>query len=491
MMRRNLSSHAARRPPLRLRQGACAATIQSASTSSASRWPRSSSGSRALNQELDAKARGFHEQLRAFRERDKAINEALVSAQQLRGEIREQAEREAQLILREARAEARAQLDGSAQRDPPARGRHRGARAVAPRVSRAAARDRRAPARRDRGRGRRSRGCPRLSSAPKASDDAERRPRAHEDARLAGVARQGMTPYRLDDPPPRLAVPPQRRAHARAGGARRAASCAIASIASRTSRSSSARASARSAARSTSQAVDRLRRHPGLSAVDRRVARGPAALRHARRQDRRRDAGALPSLRGLLAAAGRPFRCACCARSARDTLVVSNACGGMHPLWTAGDLMLIADHINLLGDNPLIGPNDDRARPALSRHVGAVRRGAARARARCRARSSGSRCARACTSRSPGPNLETRAEYRMLRAHRRRRRRDVDGARGDRRGARRDARARPVDHHRPVPARRARAGDARARSSPWPARAEPQLTALVRGVLERAVTAPT
>jgi DivIVA domain-containing protein len=58
-----------------------------------------------LNQDLDAKARGFHEQLRAFRERDKAINEALVSAQQLRGEIREQADKEAQLILREARAE--------------------------------------------------------------------------------------------------------------------------------------------------------------------------------------------------------------------------------------------------------------------------------------------------------------------------------------------------------------------------------------------------
>ena len=59
-----------------------------------------------VNQDLEAKAKGFHEQLRAYRERDKALNEALISAQQLRAETREQAEREAQLILREARAEA-------------------------------------------------------------------------------------------------------------------------------------------------------------------------------------------------------------------------------------------------------------------------------------------------------------------------------------------------------------------------------------------------
>jgi DivIVA domain-containing protein len=58
-----------------------------------------------VNQELEAKAKGFHEQLRAFRERDKALNDALISAQQLRAETREQADREAQLIIREARAE--------------------------------------------------------------------------------------------------------------------------------------------------------------------------------------------------------------------------------------------------------------------------------------------------------------------------------------------------------------------------------------------------
>jgi len=61
--------------------------------------------------ELDSKAKGFHEQLRAFRERDKALNDALVSAQQLRNEIRESAEREASLIVREARAEGERELE--------------------------------------------------------------------------------------------------------------------------------------------------------------------------------------------------------------------------------------------------------------------------------------------------------------------------------------------------------------------------------------------
>ena len=68
-----------------------------------------------LNQELEAKARNFHEQLRAFRERDKAINDALVSAQQLRGEIQGQAEREASLLMREAQAEAERILDAARQ----------------------------------------------------------------------------------------------------------------------------------------------------------------------------------------------------------------------------------------------------------------------------------------------------------------------------------------------------------------------------------------
>jgi DivIVA domain-containing protein len=66
-----------------------------------------------VNQDIDTKARSFHEQLRAFRERDKALNEALVSAQQLRADSREQAEREAQLLLKEAQAEGARIVEGA------------------------------------------------------------------------------------------------------------------------------------------------------------------------------------------------------------------------------------------------------------------------------------------------------------------------------------------------------------------------------------------
>jgi DivIVA domain-containing protein len=64
-----------------------------------------------INQDLDQKARSFHEQLRAFRERDRALNDALISAQQLRQETKEQAEREAMLIVREAQGEGERLLD--------------------------------------------------------------------------------------------------------------------------------------------------------------------------------------------------------------------------------------------------------------------------------------------------------------------------------------------------------------------------------------------
>jgi purine-nucleoside phosphorylase len=96
------------------------------------------------------------------------------------------------------------------------------------------------------------------------------------------------------------------------------------------------------------------------------------------------------------------------------TLVVSNACGGMHPLWAPGDLMLIADHINLLGDNPLVGPNDDRLGPRFP-DMSAPYDAGLRATARAVALEQGITLREGVYVAVPGPNLETRAEYRMLR----------------------------------------------------------------------------
>ena len=96
-------------------------------------------------------------------------------------------------------------------------------------------------------------------------------------------------------------------------------------------------------------------------------------------------------------------------------LVVSNACGGMHPLWAPGDVMLIADHINLLGDNPLVGPHDESfgARfPDMSEPYAE----SLRALARRVAVEQGTVLREGVYVAVPGPNLETRAEYRMLRA---------------------------------------------------------------------------
>ncbi|HSR90856.1 MAG TPA: purine-nucleoside phosphorylase, partial [Gemmatimonadales bacterium] len=98
-----------------------------------------------------------------------------------------------------------------------------------------------------------------------------------------------------------------------------------------------------------------------------------------------------------------------------ETLVVSNACGGMHPLWSPGDLMLIADHINLIGDNPLIGPHDDRLGPRFP-DMSQPYDESLRAMARKLALELGITLREGVYVAVTGPNLETRAEYRMLRA---------------------------------------------------------------------------
>ena len=97
-----------------------------------------------------------------------------------------------------------------------------------------------------------------------------------------------------------------------------------------------------------------------------------------------------------------------------ETLVVSNACGGMHPLWQRGDLMLIADHINMLGDNPLVGPNDPSLGPRFP-DMSVAYDAPLRNIARQVALAQGITLREGVYVAVVGPNLETRAEYRMLR----------------------------------------------------------------------------
>lgn len=97
------------------------------------------------------------------------------------------------------------------------------------------------------------------------------------------------------------------------------------------------------------------------------------------------------------------------------TLVVSNVSGGMHPLWSTGDLVLIADHINLLGDNPLVGPNVDAEGPRFPDMSAAYDRELRRL-ARAVAVEHKIVLREGVYVAVPGPNLETAAEYRMLRA---------------------------------------------------------------------------
>ncbi len=97
------------------------------------------------------------------------------------------------------------------------------------------------------------------------------------------------------------------------------------------------------------------------------------------------------------------------------TLLVSNACGGMNPLYRRGDIMLMDDHINLIGDNPLIGPNweelgprfPDMSEPYSYELLEIAEQAALDLKIRVH---------RGVYVAVAGPNLETRAEYRFLRS---------------------------------------------------------------------------
>ncbi|MBI2481493.1 MAG: purine-nucleoside phosphorylase [Planctomycetia bacterium] len=97
-----------------------------------------------------------------------------------------------------------------------------------------------------------------------------------------------------------------------------------------------------------------------------------------------------------------------------ELLVVSNACGGLNPYFRNGDIVVIEDHINLMGDNPLIGINDDRLGPRFPDMCEPYDRKLAD-KALEIARKEDIVAHKGVFVAVAGPNLETRAEYRFLR----------------------------------------------------------------------------
>jgi purine-nucleoside phosphorylase len=97
-----------------------------------------------------------------------------------------------------------------------------------------------------------------------------------------------------------------------------------------------------------------------------------------------------------------------------EVLIVSNACGGMNPQYAKGDIMIIEDHINLMGDNPLIGKNDDRLGDRFPDMCHPYDPELITLTQRC-ALDEKIACQKGVFVAVPGPNLETRAEYRFLR----------------------------------------------------------------------------
>jgi purine-nucleoside phosphorylase len=97
------------------------------------------------------------------------------------------------------------------------------------------------------------------------------------------------------------------------------------------------------------------------------------------------------------------------------TLLVSNACGGMNPQYRKGDVMIMVDHINMLGDNPLIGKNEDELGPRFPDMSEPYNEELIELAEKI-ALENQIKIQKGVYIAVPGPNLETRAEYRFLRA---------------------------------------------------------------------------
>jgi purine-nucleoside phosphorylase len=97
-----------------------------------------------------------------------------------------------------------------------------------------------------------------------------------------------------------------------------------------------------------------------------------------------------------------------------QTLLISNAAGALNPKFGRGELMLMSDHINLLGDNPLIGPNDETLGPRFP-DMSEPYSTELIASAEAIARELKIEVQKGVYVAMPGPNLETRSEYRFLR----------------------------------------------------------------------------
>ena len=93
-----------------------------------------------------------------------------------------------------------------------------------------------------------------------------------------------------------------------------------------------------------------------------------------------------------------------------ETVILTNACGGLNPSFTAGDLMVISDHISFMPANPLRGPNDDALGPRFPDMVGVYAE-----ELRALAHSVDDDLREGIYVAVPGPNFETPAELRMLR----------------------------------------------------------------------------